>query len=75
MKSLYRFIVYVLTLSLITGMAAVAGNDGKIIGRVTDEKGEPLVGVNVLVVGTTRGASTDPDGKYVIIGVPIGSYT
>lgn len=53
-----------------------AGNTGKIIGKITDAiSGEPIIGVNVLVVGTTRGAITDMDGKYTIIGVPIGSYT
>jgi outer membrane receptor protein involved in Fe transport len=52
-----------------------AGNTGKIVGKVTDRgTGEPLFGVNILVVGTTRGATTDPDGKFSIIGVPIGSY-
>ncbi|PGH40180.1 MAG: SusC/RagA family TonB-linked outer membrane protein, partial [Candidatus Nephrothrix sp. EaCA] len=30
------------------------------------ETGEPLPGVNVLVKGTTHGASTDIDGKYVL---------
>ncbi len=62
----------------------VAGNDqnaithkaGKIIGKIIDQKsGEPIPGVNVLVVGTTRGAATDLDGKYTIIGVPTGNYT
>ncbi|MDW5290395.1 TonB-dependent receptor [Formosa sp. PL04] len=33
-------------------------------GMVTDENAQPIPGVNVLVVGTTRGASTDFDGKY-----------
>src|SRR5271169_399622 len=52
------------------------GNTGKIIGKIIDQKsGEPIPGVNVLVVGTARGASTDLDGKYTIIGIPIGKYT
>jgi iron complex outermembrane recepter protein len=33
-------------------------------GRITDEKGEPLVGGSVVVKGTTRGAITDVDGKF-----------
>ena len=54
----------------------VAGNTGKIIGRATDAKtGEAIPGVNILVVGTSRGAATDLDGKYTIIGIPSGSYT
>lgn len=37
-----------------------------ISGRVLDESGEPLIGVNVLVSGTTVGTITDIDGSYSI---------
>lgn len=33
-------------------------------GTVTDETGEPVVGVTVMVKGTSVGASTDLDGKF-----------
>lgn len=39
----------------------------KITGRVTDEKGAPLIGVNVLVDGeTSNGTITDIDGLYTL---------
>ena len=38
----------------------------QISGTVTDEQGEPLIGVTVLVEKTKTGVSTDIDGKYVI---------
>jgi len=51
-------------------------NHGKIVGKIIDAKtGEPLVGVNVQVLGTTRGAVTDLDGKFTIIGVPTGAHS
>ncbi len=54
----------------------IAGNTGKISGRATDVKSkEGLVGVNILVVGTTLGAVTDIEGNYTIIGVTPGTYT
>ncbi len=54
-------------------MPSLAAN---IVGTVTDaETGEPLVGANVILQGTTRGASTDLDGKYAIFGVKEGQYT
>lgn len=47
---------------------------GTIRGTVIDDaNGEPLVGVNVLVKGTTKGASTGIDGKFEIEISP-GTY-
>ena len=52
-----------------------AGTTGKIAGVVRDaETGDPLPGVNVVIVGTTMGAATGPDGSYFIINVPPGTY-
>lgn len=42
----------------------------QISGKVTDEKGNPLTGVTVLVKGTTIGTLTDASGKYIISKVP-----
>ncbi len=48
---------------------------GKLSGRVVDsETGEPLVGANVLIAGTTMGSVSDPDGVYFILNVPPGRY-
>ena len=33
-------------------------------GKVTDESGEALPGVNVLIKGTTTGTQTDLEGNY-----------
>lgn len=33
-------------------------------GKVTDDKGEPIVGANVWVKGTTTGVATDANGDY-----------
>lgn len=41
-------------------------------GVVTDSKGEPIIGANISVVGTTIGAVTDIDGNYTL-SVPRGS--
>ncbi|HEY5691304.1 MAG TPA: SusC/RagA family TonB-linked outer membrane protein [Cyclobacteriaceae bacterium] len=37
-----------------------------ITGKVTDEKGEPLPSVNVIIENTTTGAVTDLDGAFTI---------
>ncbi|NND72246.1 MAG: TonB-dependent receptor plug domain-containing protein [Rhodothermales bacterium] len=49
---------------------------GKIAGKVTDlANGDALIGVNVIIDGTTQGTVTDIDGNYVILNVRPGDYT
>ncbi|RMH63673.1 MAG: TonB-dependent receptor [Bacteroidetes bacterium] len=67
----YFFVVLVLALAV----DAAAQTTGKIAGRVTDAQGEPLIGVNVRIEGTTRGSSTDVEGRYFILNVDPGTYT
>ncbi|MCQ2370256.1 MAG: SusC/RagA family TonB-linked outer membrane protein, partial [Paludibacteraceae bacterium] len=38
----------------------------QVSGNVTDENGEPLIGVNVIISGTTTGTITDFDGNYTL---------
>ena len=63
----------VLMMLPVTGQAAVTAPaamayqqpaDRTVSGRVSDENGSPLPGVSVAVKGTTRGTSTDADGRY-----------
>jgi TonB-linked SusC/RagA family outer membrane protein len=41
-----------------------------IMGTITDENGNPLTGVTVLVKGTANGTISDPAGKYTITNAP-----
>ena len=54
-------------LSLICVFAYSQGR--QIHGVVKDNTGEPMIGVNVLVKGTTNGTITDLDGNFTIQGV------
>ncbi|MEY4029968.1 MAG: hypothetical protein RJA90_1167 [Bacteroidota bacterium] len=45
-------------------MTAATGQTVK--GKVTDEKGEALIGVNIIVKETSKGTTTDLDGMYSI---------
>jgi outer membrane receptor protein involved in Fe transport len=69
--------VGVLLLSLLLLPALLlAGTTGKIKGKVTDrENGEPLPGANIVVEGTSLGAAADLNGEFVILSVPVGSYS
>jgi len=53
-----------------------AGVTGKITGVVIDEQsGEPMIGVNILVKGTSLGAASDMEGHFIILNVPPAEYT
>jgi len=55
---------------------AEAATTGKIAGLVTDqETGQPLAGVTVKVLETTIGTSTDEDGDFFLINLPVGNHT
>ena len=60
---------------LLFGMASfLIAQNGSISGRVTDaDTGDPLVGANVIIVGTNLGAATDINGEYSISKVPSGA--
>ncbi|RMD90578.1 MAG: carboxypeptidase-like regulatory domain-containing protein, partial [Calditrichaeota bacterium] len=59
---------------LILATCLMAGNTGKIAGKVTDLNGEPLPGANIILLNTTLGAAADLQGNYVILNVPPGTY-
>jgi TonB-dependent receptor len=53
----------------------LSAQTGSVSGKITDEAtGEGLIGANVLIQGTTRGAITDLDGNYKLEGMANGSY-
>jgi outer membrane receptor protein involved in Fe transport len=61
---------------LILPVCIWAGTTGKIVGTIQDkETGESMPGVSVMIEGTMMGTSTDVDGYYYIINVPVGSHT
>jgi hypothetical protein len=72
-NSILRLVCASVVLGLSVGFAFA--QNGSIYGTIFDEHtGEELIGANVLLVGTTLGASTDLDGKYTLVNVPPGTY-
>lgn len=58
-----------------TFTAAAPQMVGQISGLVTNSaSGQPVGGVQVIIMGTTMGAMTRDDGRYTIAGVPDGTY-
>ncbi len=71
---LSKFALPSLLLILITSSTVFAQSKGKVSGTVLDESGEPLIGVQVLIEGTTRGVLTDLNGEYSIINLEAGTF-
>jgi TonB-linked SusC/RagA family outer membrane protein len=63
-----------LVLTLVLFAIGFAFAQRTVVGTVTDQDGEPLIGATVLVKGTTTGTVTDIDGKYSVTA-PAGANT
>ena len=60
---------------LLHSLCAAQQPAGTLEGKVVDAATKlPLVGVNVILLTTTTGAISDPDGEFTIPNVPVGSY-
>ncbi|MDD8017106.1 MAG: TonB-dependent receptor [Bacteroidota bacterium] len=71
-KHYFRAIAF---LTIFCSLHLLAGTTGKISGFVNDKKShDPLIGANVILVGTNLGTVVDPDGYYTILNIPPGSY-
>jgi outer membrane receptor protein involved in Fe transport len=70
-----RSVVLTLTVLLVP-VLAFAGTVGKIAGRVYDaDTGEPLIGANVEIVGTMRGAVVGDDGLFYVVNLDPSTYS
>jgi TonB dependent receptor-like, beta-barrel/CarboxypepD_reg-like domain/TonB-dependent Receptor Plug Domain len=71
MKRLITALFFLLSLFAYTW----GGTVGRIQGKVTDlQTGQPLIGANVIVVGTNFGAATDVNGEFTIDHLDPGVY-
>ena len=48
-------------------------NNRRVTGKVTSTTGEPLIGVSIIIKGTTTGTTTDLDGNFVLNNVTQGA--
>jgi hypothetical protein len=76
MKKFLIIFSFVLSL-LISGSMHIFAQTGvgKLAGVITDATTkEPLIGANVVIVGTELGAATNIDGKYFVLNIVPGTY-
>jgi len=49
---------------------------GKLVGKVIDaDTKEPLIGANILIIGTSMGSASNIDGDFFILNVAPGTYS
>jgi hypothetical protein len=76
MMYLFRLLTLVFCIFLFKTSTAQTQTYASVRGFVYNKKnGEPVIFTNVLLKGTTYGASTDVNGYYSITRVPAGNYT
>lgn len=74
-KHFISFIVSIQIFLFLICVNSFAGTTGKIAGKVIDAtNGEPVIGANIIIVGTSLGAAADFDGNFFIINIPPGKY-
>ena len=56
---------------MIRGMSSINSNNlAYVTGQITDDTGEPIPGVSVVIKGTSTGTTSDLDGNYKIVRIP-----
>ncbi len=73
-KTMFSELWKILLLAIFFSKIMFAGTTGKISGKITDATGEPLIGANIIIVGTNYGAASDVAGEYFILNIPPGVY-
>lgn len=61
-----------ISLTCLFGFSFSNAQTGVITGNVTDNNGNPLIGVNIIIENSSIGNQTDIDGKFSISQVPTG---
>ncbi|MBI9037966.1 MAG: TonB-dependent receptor [Bacteroidales bacterium] len=70
-----HFKMFVFLALILFGVSAL-GQNGKIVGTVSDkDSGETLPGANIMIKGTNIGMSTDINGVYSINNAPLDKIT
>ncbi|HEX7079132.1 MAG TPA: TonB-dependent receptor [Candidatus Eisenbacteria bacterium] len=62
-------------LSALVGAGSARAQTGTITGKVVDDSGAPLPNASVIILGKNMGGSSNAEGKYTIIKVPVGMFT
>lgn len=73
--TLRTFVSFVFLLSYPAITVHAQSDRGTVTGRVTDQSGAPLPGVQIVDRSLQRGTTTGADGTYTLRGLPTGAHT
>ena len=65
-------IIFLICINIVS--FTLAGTDGTIRGRVTDEESMELPGATIYLPELGIGAAADPEGNFIILNIPVGKY-
>ena len=76
MKKILINITLVFIFAALSGLQGQVSNHGSLEGKVVDAKtNEPLIGANIIILGTNLGTMSDLQGNFFLKKVPVGSYS
>jgi TonB-dependent receptor len=75
MKIRFSYLSIVLIIIFSCLSPQLFSQNSKITGKVKDSQtNEPIIGANILLVGTSLGAATNINGEFAIYNIPFGDY-
>ncbi len=75
MKKFFLLASFTSLLCSVLFISTANGQGAVLKGIITDDSGNPIPGVNVILSELSIGAATDLEGNYRITSIPAGTYT
>ena len=75
MNSRKAFKNLVLLLFVACSNMVVSAQLGNVEGTISDENGINVPGANIIISELKKGAISDFDGRFSLVGIPAGNYT
>ncbi|MEN0054032.1 MAG: TonB-dependent receptor [Mucilaginibacter sp.] len=71
-----KYSILLIVSFLLSNTQLFAQSDGKLAGKITDRKtGETLIGATIGIQGSSKGAATNAEGRYILSQLQPGRYT
>ncbi|CAM3387043.1 TonB-dependent receptor [Zobellia roscoffensis] len=72
-RNAFKFLALLLFVACFS--TALSAQQGNVEGTISDENGINVPGANVIISTLNKGAISDFDGRFSLVGIPAGNYT